>query len=239
MGYNGSGSDYGIFPYRDAHQYRHVTADPYAVADGDRFGNGQHLTPTGSLHRMRHGKDAGIGAYPHVIADGNGGHVEEHHIVIGEEIVTDMDIDTQIAFETGFDARIFSDASEQFTKQLFTNRVVENGYRVYFLTQGYGPVLDFGNFRVIHLIICACTQFFYLFHNRLPLLSFQPIIICREQRRSGYIGELLNIRILLPQKFVSTRTESPYSAMAIANVEYEHFPRIVYSPHTIRLHARQ
>ena len=90
--------------------------------------------PSGSLHRVWHSKNTRIGSNPHVIANGNGSHIEEHHIIICEKIISDIDIDTQIASETGFDARIFSDASEQFTKQLFPNRIIKNGYRIYFLT---------------------------------------------------------------------------------------------------------
>ena len=62
---------------------------------------------------MVDGGDEGAGTNHDVVADGDRSDVEDGDIVVGEEVVSDMDVFPVVAVEDGVDPRVVADGAEE------------------------------------------------------------------------------------------------------------------------------
>ena len=113
---------------------------------------------------MRHGIQSDTRAEPHVVADADRSHVEDGYIIVGQEVVAHVDIDAQVALETGLDAEIPSGRAKELAQHFVACLAVRNGQGVELLAKGNGTALYYAYFGVVHAVVFAASEFFYLFH---------------------------------------------------------------------------
>ena len=79
---------------------------------------------------MSHGGDKGIGANHHIIPDFHRGDIQDGHIVVGEEILPNGDVQAVIALKVGTNAGIFPRGPQQLPNHRLPGSLIVLGHGV-------------------------------------------------------------------------------------------------------------
>lgn len=173
-------SDGAVVADSDARKDSHRTAYPAVVADGDR------LCPllTGvALHgvgAVAGGVDRHIGTDESVVADGNGGFVENGAMEIGKETFAHADVLAIVAIERLIDEDLVVTGTEEGQEQLLALLEVRGLDVVVAPNQVLAGVEFVFEFGVAGVIDLPCEHFFFLSHCTNGLRAKVLLFSCSE-----------------------------------------------------------
>ena len=144
-----AGADHGVVADADAGADDDAAAEPDVVADGDGLGGLPLVAAGAGIERVGGGEQLHVGADLHVVADGDGGDVEDDEPEVGEGAGSDAGLVAVVAAERRPDLAALAVRPQQLGEQLPQQRRVGRVGGVDAVGQAQGAELVGDDLRVV------------------------------------------------------------------------------------------